>query len=289
MSTTGCRSPKHFEAKHRREHIRQSLRELDAADTDHIHVAEQDARVMKIRHHGNALGYNAQAIVDHDSDLIVCADVTNEQTDSAQLVPMLQQALDEQGRVANHTVADAGYTSGEQLDEAERRHLPVIVGFQTRAGDDGPYAKAAFLYDRERNAYICPRREVLPFIRTESPSENGKPIAIHFYRCGNTTCPVRSDCTKSKRGRVIKRMQYEDAAERQRERQESYPMQALLGLRKEIVEHIFGILKSIDGFHRFTVRGLEGVRAQWALACLALNLRKLYAVWRTGHLPIPAD
>jgi hypothetical protein len=60
-------------------------------------------------------------------------------------------------------------------------------------------------------------------------------------------------------------------------------MQILLSLRREIVEHIFGIAKTIDGFRRFTARGLEAARAQWALACLAINLRKLLPAWRDGR------
>ena len=61
-------------------------------------------------------------------------------------------------------------------------------------------------------------------------------------------------------------------------------MRVLLSLRKEIVEHLFGIVKAVDGFRRFTVRGLEKARAQWALVCTAVNLRKLYAWWRLGKL-----
>ncbi len=63
-------------------------------------------------------------------------------------------------------------------------------------------------------------------------------------------------------------------------------MRVLLGLRKEIVEHLFGIVKTIDGFRRFTARGLQKVRAQWALVCLAINLRKLSAMasWKAGVL-----
>ena len=63
-------------------------------------------------------------------------------------------------------------------------------------------------------------------------------------------------------------------------------MRLLLGLRKEIVEHVFGIVKMIDGFRRFTVRGLEKAEAQWALICTAVNLRKLSAkaTWRAGRL-----
>ena len=56
------------------------------------------------------------------------------------------------------------------------------------------------------------------------------------------------------------------------------------GLRKEIVEHLCGVVKGIDGFRRFTVRGLEKARAQWALVCTAVNLRKLYVWWREGKL-----
>ena len=58
-------------------------------------------------------------------------------------------------------------------------------------------------------------------------------------------------------------------------------------LRKEIVEHLFVIVKAVDGFRRFTVRGLEKARAQWALVCTAVNLRKLYVWWRQGKLTFP--
>ena len=46
-------------------------------------------------------------------------------------------------------------------------------------------------------------------------------------------------------------------------------------LRKETVEHIFGIIKQNHGFRRFTAWGLEGASAQWSLVCIATNLRKL--------------
>jgi hypothetical protein len=58
----------------------------------------------------------------------------------------------------------------------------------------------------------------------------------------------------------------------------------LMKLRKEIVEHPFGIIKAIDGFGRFTVRGLAAANAQWALVCSAYNLRKMYAFWLQGEM-----
>jgi transposase len=268
------------EREARRKSILESLASLDAEETNHLHPSEPDARVMRTRGGGPTLAFNAQAVVDHDSDLIVAVDVSGDETDHAQLVPMVQDVLETFGKVADQTVADAGYASGEQFDEAERRHLPVLVNVQEESSK-GDYAKSQFNYDAERDAYVCPRGEVLPFEKVEKPSK-GKPQPRRVYRCHNHDCPVRAQCTSNKDGRTIKRLPTEDAFQRQVTRQSYPPMQVLMGLRKEIVEHIFGIAKTIDGFTRFTVRGLEKAKTQWGLLATAINLRKLLPAWRAG-------
>ena len=45
-------------------------------------------------------------------------------------------------------------------------------------------------------------------------------------------------------------------------------------LRKQIVEPVFGQMKQ-GGFRQFLLRGLEKVKAEWALICTAHNLTKL--------------
>jgi len=47
-------------------------------------------------------------------------------------------------------------------------------------------------------------------------------------------------------------------------------------LRKQTVEPVFGILKEAMGFRRFQLRGLEKVRGEWNLVCLAYNCRRLH-------------
>jgi transposase len=47
--------------------------------------------------------------------------------------------------------------------------------------------------------------------------------------------------------------------------------------RKESVEAVLGQIKEAQGFRRFSLRGLEQVKAEWSLVCLAHNLRKLMA------------
>ena len=46
-------------------------------------------------------------------------------------------------------------------------------------------------------------------------------------------------------------------------------------LRKQVVEPVFGQIKQARGFRQFMLRGLDKVRAEWALICTAHNLLKL--------------
>jgi transposase len=46
-------------------------------------------------------------------------------------------------------------------------------------------------------------------------------------------------------------------------------------LRKQIVEPVFGQIKQARGFRQFLLRGLEKLKAEWALICTAHNLTKL--------------
>ncbi|WP_420429616.1 transposase [Kordiimonas sp.] len=45
--------------------------------------------------------------------------------------------------------------------------------------------------------------------------------------------------------------------------------------RKQTVEPVFGIIKSILGFTRFHLRGLENVKSEWTLTTLTYNCKRL--------------
>jgi hypothetical protein len=181
------------------------------------------------------------------------------------------------------TDLDGGYFSGEQLDEAERRGYDVLVPIRQDNSTKQGFAKADFKYDRELDVFICPQGKVLEFSHEEKPSKTERNPRC-WYRCSEKDCPVRDKCTKDKRGRTVKRTPYDDAIERQKAQQQDPANRILMKLRKEIVEHPFGIIKAIDGFGRFTVRGLAAANAQWALVCSAYNLRKMYAFWLQGEM-----
>lgn len=53
---------------------------------------------------------------------------------------------------------------------------------------------------------------------------------------------------------------------------------ALYGKRKSTVETVFGIIKHVQGFRQFHVRGMESVQSEWNLVCIGWNLKRMHVL-----------
>lgn len=276
------------EAVVRREELRELLQELEISERPVVHPTEREARLMKSRQGEATLGYNAQLVVDRDSELIVAHEVTPEATDHHQLVPMLERVEQTLGSVAETTVADGGYYAPQALQQAEERGYAVLVNEGAhRAPPEGTpgteFHAARFTYEAQKDCCICPRGEELSFAGWRQAA--GRHGAGRVYRCRSfRQCPVRWQCSREEKGRVIVIGEHHGAIVAHRARLQRAENQQRLQQRKAIVEAPFGGIKEAHGFRRWTVRGLEGVRTQWAMICTACNLRKLLPAWRAGVL-----
>ena len=269
------------------ERIREKLAELEQEERNHLHPGEREAQMMK-SHEGTRLGYNAQVVVDDRQGVIVAAEVTTDQNDKWQLVPMLEEVERSMGEVADETLGDAGYFSGEQLAAAEAREYPVLVGLEevTKAeSQGGPYHTSKFVYDEQRDVCICPRGEELTYEKTNKHRE--KRYALRAYRCRSyKDCPVRWQCSRDVRGRKVELSPYRGAVLRQKEKQKDPAKTGLLKRRLVIAEPAFALVKEGLAFRRWSVDGLEKVRDQWAFVCAVANLSRIYGRWREGMLKL---
>lgn len=68
------------------------------------------------------------------------------------------------------------------------------------------------------------------------------------------------------------------AAERMAHRLKTKAGRAAYALRKQTVEPVFGIIKSVLGFRQFLLRGLNKASGEWRLVCLAWNLKRMAAL-----------
>ena len=46
-------------------------------------------------------------------------------------------------------------------------------------------------------------------------------------------------------------------------------------MRKQTVEPVFGIIKSVMGFRQFSLRCLCQVQGEWSLVCMAWNVKRM--------------
>ena len=52
----------------------------------------------------------------------------------------------------------------------------------------------------------------------------------------------------------------------------------LYKLRKQTVEPVFGIIKEVLGFRRFSLRGLDKASIEWTIVCVSYNLKRLFVL-----------
>jgi len=274
------------EAHARRAAIEEGLAQLDEHAQERLLPGEPEARMMQ-QANRTAWAHNAQAVVDEAHGIVVGAEVTNEATDYGQLGPMLDVVEATAGATAETTVADAGYRSAHQEIQAHEQGRGVLVPEHGRDKANGnPYHRSQFEYDKDQDRYTCPEGQVLEYTHTK-PAQGNKPEA-RIYRCRACKhCPVRSQCTTNKTGRTIRRDAYEEFRAHQRAHRETPEARALMRQRKAIVEPLFGNIKENMGFRRWSARGLDNARAQWAMLCLTVNLKKIYALWKQTNGPKP--
>ena len=165
---------------------------------------------MLLTKDGYIQGYNAQAAVDAQAQIIVAHGLTQSMSDQDQLAPLVDGITKNLGRKPKEASADAGYCSEANLGA---------------------------LADRGIGAYIATGRAKHP---AQAERKRGGPL---------------TQAMRHKLKRAGRRSRYR--------------------LRKQVVEPVFGQIKQARGFRQFLLRGIDKVKAEWALICTAHNLGKL--------------
>jgi hypothetical protein len=96
------------------------------ADKVQRNFTDVESRIMKTSE-GFIQGYNAQAAVDADSQVIVAGLVTNSGSDVQQMIPLLDQIRKNMGRQAKEISADSGYCSALNLKKLRQRRIRGYV------------------------------------------------------------------------------------------------------------------------------------------------------------------
>jgi transposase len=271
-----------------RERIKEALEELKEIKRENMNPKEKEARLM--RNSGKKeLSYNAQAVVDEKHQILVGMDLINNENDAESLVSMIDEVLLTTSKTAEVTLADSGYATAEQLSEASIKKYNILLNVTEKSNistgprKDKPYHVSNFKYDESKDVMICPESKGLKFF--EIDSSKNKRFKVRKYKCKDyEDCPMRWECSKSKTGREVKLNPFYKIIEKQIEYQKLEINKEKLKRRKGLIEPIFALVKEIDGFRRFTVKGIEKAKTQWSMICTTVNLKKMYKFWAKGEI-----
>jgi len=245
---------------------------------------------MKQAGGGFAPSYNAQISTDGKHGLIVAVDVTQAGNDCHQLAPAAEQIEQRCGRKPGRMVADAGYTSRENIQELAEKNIDFVGSLADNAAkartNQQRFAATQFVYEAEQDRYICPAGKLLLY---EGRDERGG-ISYLKYKaaaedCKN--CSLRAACCggNQKHSRSIVRSKESPVMNAFREKMATGQAQAVYRRRGPIAEFVHAWIKSKLGLRQFHVRGLSKVRAEMLWVCFTFNVQQ----WiRLGRAPAMA-
>ena len=251
------------------------ISEMESEGVKEKSLIDSDSHQMGVSNKGTDIAYNVQNIVDSKEHIIVTTDVVTSPADQTQLYAMAEKMAEELEITENVKVlADKGYWRIDDLAKCHQdERIEAIVAVPKEKGTPG-FRKSDFLYNAEKDEYICPKGEILTRWKGES--------ATYTNRKACSKCPNKDKCTKNKQGRQIVRNEFEYIVEEAAER---YKLETeLYKLRQQIVEHPFGTIKRSLGFTYFLLRRLENVKTENFLHVITYNLKRVLSIFSVPGL-----
>lgn len=228
-------------------------------------------------------GYNIQ--MGTEEQYVVGFSVHQRPGDPGCLIPHLEETKAQRGgQQPRNAVADSAYGSEENYAYLEQAGITAYVKYnsfhqETKSRPKAnPFAAEHMPYDEAQDTFTCPNGQLLHYKATwRYHSDNGYQSERRVYECANCSqCPLKEKCTKAQGNRQIQvSFRLRQMRARAKDLLLSEQGTALRKQRSIDVETVFGRIKQDWGFRRFLLRGLEKVKTEWGLLCIAHNLAKL--------------
>lgn len=248
-----------------KEMLEKRVKELEEENKRYYVETDPDANLMKTRE-GTQAAYNVQIACDRSNKMILATEVSSSVNDAGKLEEVyeeVKEVLD--GKKPEEIIADSGYYVPEQIERLEKEE-----GVETYITPLPEQTKGEFIYDEEKDEYVCVMGERLTF-KKQTKDKRGR-IVRHYQRSNCGGCPIKSSCTKSKKGRTKIRYLNQAFRDGYREKMRQESSIEKIKLRKSVVEHPIGTIKRWLGKVPLLLRGKENVQTEINIVVFAYDL-----------------
>lgn len=272
------------------EQLKQAQEKLKNSGKKKINLTDEGAQFQKDKSR-IIPGYRVQIAVDSKEQIIVANDVTPDQCDASQLIPMVDEICENVKELKKENnndekeklkiIADSRYNSELNLAELENKENiePYIPDMRHQAKKQGhkttessPFHMSKFVFNQEGNYFVCPVGKKLNYIKQKKYRNR----LVSIYTCKEcNNCHHFGKCTTDKNGRSIWVSEYAHLVKKMRQKLSTSEGKKIYGLRKITVEPVLGNLSQNLGFREFLLRGKEKVKGEFSLMCTAHNILKI--------------
>ena len=167
---------------------------------------------------------------------------------------------------------DAGYFTPAICKGLVEREIFGVIGYRRPTHREGYFYKREYVYDRERDGYVCPNGQFLPYRTTNRGGY--REYVSDARQCAS--CPMKGRCTQSANTvKVVTRHVWERFKDQIGHNRLTDKGKKLYARRKETVERSFADAKELHGHRYARFRGRDRVMAQCLLAAACQNMKKI--------------
>jgi transposase len=272
-SSNGRKLPENLKSiEARKARLKKAAALLEESKRDRVVATDPQSRVMKTKD-GNRPCFNLQAAVDAENQIVVAMKVVDNETDHGQLPGMMQKIEETMGMSADVHEADTGFCDEQTMQFVESSGKNVLMPPQeaTKEKREALFCNQSFLHDETEDVLLCPAGRELSLQRLSKHVSGTYKV---YAARGCQSCSFYKQCAGGKTSRLVSRSVVHREREQMRERLRSEEGKQRYKLRGQTVEPVFGQMKTNRGLDRLLLRGLEGAKAELALALLAHNVMK---------------
>lgn len=282
--------------KQRQARVDAALAELDARGKSEpeakMTMTEPEASMKKQKDGSYAPGYNAQAVLDLNSGVMVSAAIVDAGNDCGQLQPQVAQAqavLDalpgESARVVESVTADSGYHETRQVHDLEQGGITCYVPDDRNTHRQVPGVSPAFqadqfTYDEARDILKCPMGQELKR-RSLRKSQTSATYQASYRTC--QACPAKPQCCPNTQSdRCVDRPLpvYKETLDRVAHRLETDEGRQKRHARWVTCEGVFARLNTLLHWKRNRMWGRAGAEMELLWRQFAHNLMLLTGIWK---------
>jgi len=263
-------------------------------------IDNESAKMMTS--HGTIQGYNAQALVDKEHQVIMHAEAFGRGQDNQNLAPMVDAAkenLEKIGQTEDYFedkifTADTNYHNQSTLEKCQEEKLDAYIPdlkFRTRDrrfATQGRYQPKKgkkfvlqdFKYNEAKDCYICPNGKMLKLRVKQHTRDRNIYRQYMADEKDCKQCSLKRRCfyrknTKRRSLNVPIGAERNNFSKAMLEKVDSDKGRKIYPQRMAIVEPVFANIRTQKRMDRFTLRGKIKVSIQWMLYCMVHNIEKI--------------